>query len=91
MLNALRTSEISYLDLSTSMGDEDGLNLDSQELLHGRTKYQASFELTYYEISFRQAKQLRVPSGNQPEQFRISRIRPHTASPPASSDTTLVG
>lgn len=35
VLESLRTSEIAYFDLSTSLGDEDGLNLDSQNLLHG--------------------------------------------------------
>lgn len=73
------------------MGDEDGLNMDSQQLLHGRMKHQPSFELTYYQISFRQAKQLRVPSGNQPEQFRTLRIRSHTASSLASSHTIVGG
>ena len=34
-LDILRTSEIAYLDLSSSMGDQDGLNLDAQALLHG--------------------------------------------------------
>ncbi|KAI0703829.1 hypothetical protein BC835DRAFT_1480366 [Cytidiella melzeri] len=34
VLNILRTSEIEYLDLSASIGDEGGLNLDSQDVFH---------------------------------------------------------
>ena len=35
VLNILRTSEIEYLDLAPSIGDENGLNLDSNDLFHG--------------------------------------------------------
>ena len=34
-LDIFRTSEIAYLDLSSSLGDQDGLNLDAQALFHG--------------------------------------------------------
>ncbi|KAI0806085.1 hypothetical protein BC629DRAFT_1141943 [Irpex lacteus] len=32
ILNILRTSEIEYLDIASSIGDENGLNLDSEDL-----------------------------------------------------------
>jgi hypothetical protein len=39
VLSILRTSEIDYLDLSKSTGDEGGLNMDSNELFLGEVTY----------------------------------------------------
>ena len=35
VLELLRTSEIQCLDLAASMTDEEGLNLDARDILHG--------------------------------------------------------